>query len=82
MNKTKTRTGLSALFAVLLAIMIAVPAIFQSGANAAVNKKRPTKVTLTSTTRSASNGRSPRISHLMRCITRLPIPRNGSRLQM
>ena len=48
MNKTKTRTGLSALFAVLLAIMIAVPAIFQSGANAAVNKKRPTKVTLTS----------------------------------
>ena len=48
MNKTKTRTGLSALFAVLLAIMIAVPAIFQSGANAAVNRKRPTKVTLTS----------------------------------
>ena len=48
MNKTKTRTGLSALFAVLLAIMIAVPAILQSGANAAVNKKRPTKVTLTS----------------------------------
>ena len=43
MNKTKTRTGLSALFAVLLAIMIAVPAIFQSGANAAVNKKQPTK---------------------------------------
>ena len=30
MNKTKTRTGLSALFAVLLAIMIAVPAIFRS----------------------------------------------------
>ena len=48
MNKTKTRTGLSALFAVLLAIMIAVPAIFQSGANAAVNKKQPTKATLTS----------------------------------
>ena len=48
MNKTKTRTGLSALFAVLLAIMIAVPAILQSGADAAVNKKRPTKVTLTS----------------------------------
>ena len=42
MNKTKTRTRLSALFAVLLSIMIAVPAIFQSGANAAVNKKRPT----------------------------------------
>ena len=48
MNKTKTCTGLSALFAVLLAIMIAVPAILQSGADAAVNKKRPTKVTLTS----------------------------------
>ena len=48
MNKTKTRTGLSALFAVLLAIMIAVPAILQSGANAAVNKKQPTKATLTS----------------------------------
>ena len=48
MNKTKTRTGLSALFAVLLAIMIAVPAILQSGANAAVNRKRPTKATLTS----------------------------------
>ena len=48
MNKTKTRTGLSALFAVLLAIMIAVPAILQSGADAAVNRKRPTKVTLTS----------------------------------
>ena len=48
MNKTKTRTGLSALFAVLLAIMIAVPAILQSGANAAVNKKPPTKATLTS----------------------------------
>ena len=48
MNKTKTCTGLSALFAVLLAIMIAVPAIFQSGANAAVNKKQPTKATLTS----------------------------------
>ena len=48
MNKTKTRTRLSALFAVLLAIMIAVPAILQSGADAAVNRKRPTKVTLTS----------------------------------
>ena len=48
MNKTKTRTWLSALFAVLLAIMIAVPAILQSGADAAVNRKRPTKVTLTS----------------------------------
>ena len=48
MNKTKTRTGMSALFAVLLAIMIAVPAILQSGADAAVNRKRPTKVTLTS----------------------------------
>ena len=48
MNKTKTRTGLSALFAVLLAIMIAVPAILQSGADAAVNRKRPTKATLTS----------------------------------
>ena len=48
MNKTKTCTRLSALFAVLLAIMIAVPAILQSGADAAVNKKRPTKVTLTS----------------------------------
>ena len=48
MNKTKTRTGLSALFAVLLAIMIAVPAILQSGANAAVNRKQPTKATLTS----------------------------------
>ena len=48
MNKTKTHTGLSALFAVLLAIMIAVPAILQSGANAAVNKKQPTKATLTS----------------------------------
>ncbi|MFR0898037.1 MAG: Ig-like domain-containing protein [Anaerobutyricum sp.] len=48
MNKTKTCTGLSALFAVLLAIMIAVPAILQSGANAAVNKKQPTKATLTS----------------------------------
>ena len=48
MNKTKTRTGLSALFAVLLAIMIVVPAILQSGANAAVNKKQPTKATLTS----------------------------------
>ena len=87
MNKTKTRTGLSALFAVLLAIMIAVPAILQSGANAAVNRKRPTKATLTSvkqylTTRSASNGRSPKMSLLMRYITRLPIPRNGSRLQM
>lgn len=41
MNKPKTRTRLSALFAVLLEIMIAVPAILQSGANAAVNKKRP-----------------------------------------
>ena len=48
MNKTKTRTGLSALFAVLLAIMIAVPAILQSGADAAVNRKQPTKATLTS----------------------------------
>ena len=48
MNKTKTHTGLSALFAVLLAIMIVVPAILQSGANAAVNKKQPTKATLTS----------------------------------
>ena len=48
MNKTKTRTGLSALFAILLAIMIAVPAILQSGANAAANKKQPTKATLTS----------------------------------
>ena len=48
MNKTKTRTRLSALFAVLLAIMIAVPAILQSGADAAVNKKQPTKATLTS----------------------------------
>ena len=48
MNKTKTCTRLSALFAVLLAIMIAVPAILQSGADAAVNRKRPTKVTLTS----------------------------------
>ena len=43
MNKTKTRTGLSALFVVLLAIMIAVPAIFQSGANAAVNKSSQQK---------------------------------------
>ena len=48
MNKTKTCTRLSALFAVLLAIMIAVPAILQSGADAAVNKKQPTKATLTS----------------------------------
>ena len=48
MNRTKKHTGLSALFAVLLAIMIAVPAILQSGADAAVNRKRPTKVTLTS----------------------------------
>ena len=48
MNKTKTCTRLSALFAVLLAIMIVVPAILQSGANAAVNKKQPTKATLTS----------------------------------
>ena len=48
MNRTKKHTGLSALFAVLLAIMIAVPAILQSGADAAVNKKQPTKATLTS----------------------------------
>ena len=48
MNRTKKHNGLSALFAVLLAIMIAVPAILQSGADAAVNRKRPTKVTLTS----------------------------------
>ena len=48
MNKTKTCTRLSVLFAVLLAIMIAVPAILQSGADAAVNKKQPTKATLTS----------------------------------
>ena len=55
MNKTKTRTGLSALVAELQAIMIAVQASFQSGANAAVNKKRPTKVTLTSAKATSNN---------------------------